>query len=193
MSKSYFLGLVLLLLFNTGKGYAQSPFLYEHPNKAPDAISPLFSLLSSLNNTILGSYGISGTDQRWDTVQQHYRGNILSYLYYPEMAAAGYSSFSVAKTSVFNPWANLSNSTAFFAKLDEIQKNLNEDNGRRKIRYYYDRSGWLRAVEEVSINPQYQGFYEQCDRLRETKNIGGFITILRMIIFYLKSMMQLKI
>ena len=73
-------------------GSCQAQFSrFEDPNTAPNSVSPLATLFGSINNVIYSSADYYGSDQTWDRLGGHYRGNLLRYLLYPELTQTGFT------------------------------------------------------------------------------------------------------
>lgn len=167
MNRSFFYRLLALGCFIGGQytsGYGQtSP--YEHPNLAPEKMTPLGHLLTGVNNIMYGGYSYFGADQDWDTAQQHYTGNILTYLRYPEIPAAGYRVFSVKRASWTEGTGILygADDKAMESTLDWSRRYLGEDRDRKKTTCYVNGDGWLTAIQSEQLYPQSQGFAEDRD------------------------------
>jgi len=183
MKKLYFYGFILLMLFPAGKGFGQlSP--YEHQSRAPDVLSPLFLIKNGLNGLFSGDINSFGLDQSWDSVQQHFRGRILTYLYYPEIRKQGVSSFTIQNSEVYYNRSSHYDATPEEMLRDrkaEAESRLQKDNGRRKNRYYLDDSGWICARTETAIFPGNQYFSEGYDTLNYVFSKDGSVIINRII------------
>ena len=158
------LALTLIFIAIAGMACHAQLSAYEHPNLIYGSISPVFQLLEDpdLGNLLYDQP--ANNHQEWDTTQQHYTGTLLQHLYYPQLAKAGYTSFSVIKIERHSNEPGMS--------VDEINRSLEgserefeKDNGISRTTYHYDSAGWLRCISHTLLSPEYEYYGETTDSI----------------------------
>jgi hypothetical protein len=149
---------------------------FETPAIAPTGISPFASLFGSLNNLVYNTYDYNGTDQSWDNSAMHYRGMLLSYLRYPELPKAGYSSFSL--TTMKEIYLNQGDDmTSLKNIIAQTEHQAGMDDLRTRISYHYDSAGWLRAIITKTITPEVEAYTETWDSLFYSFYANGSVVL----------------
>ena len=130
--------------------------------KSISSFAPLFEGLSRLIHD--QAQAQNGVAPVWDSVQQQYRSNLLPLLCHPEIPAAGYRKFSLVEVDKLYSFGS-----AESFKTDELVKRAQYAVDRKDTRsapvYEFDDSGWLRAIRQEWLNPEYEAFTQTVDSL----------------------------
>ena len=125
-------------------------------------VAPIAQLLAGLDRTVEMTYGTEQMDQQWDSARNHYVGSLLRYFHYPEIAHAGYHSFTVEPAKRYGHISSGSDEElAATVARDEQQAASGQD--PQKISYHYDGAGWLKAIITERLTPESEGFFERRD------------------------------
>ncbi len=169
MRKQRFLSIATLVfcalaLLSAGKCAAQfsSAGYQANTAKSVSSFEPLFEGLEQL--IFNGAEVQNGALPVWDSRRNHYRGNLLSHFYHPEIPAAGYRRFSCSdldRLYSFPDEKDVEPETF----LQHARYALAREDSRANPVYEFDSAGWLRAIRQESLHPEYEAFTETVDNL----------------------------
>lgn len=165
-----FLSLLLQHLF-PGAASAQYSY-FDHPSTFENRISKLLPMLGGtpwFANTLIYA---PAPEQVWDSVSRHYRGTAVSSLRYSELAAAGIRSFRLSNNQDVDRYGSATREVNDRLPF-ETEAFFSSDQQRTKRHFYFDDSGWLRAIVTTSINPEYEAYTEKRDSLHYSLAVDG--------------------